>query len=388
MSVILYIAVALLILVLMITIHEVGHYVAGKVLGFKINEFAIGFGKPLFKRTNPKTGETFSIRMIPLGGFCAFHDDAADSITSKDNEANKDAKGFGQMAPWRRLIVLFAGAFCNFVSAIIFAVVLLMVVGYSQVTVLHLVDDRSPNVIEGRIQAGDTVVSINGKTFSLLTPMETVLNNYNLENAGEGTDGMLFVIRRNVDGTVVELEETVYMYRIPPATQGGTASIGVGLPAGTREQPGRERVFAPMAFGVAVGHSFVFCFELAHVILEFLWQLITLQHGLSGIGGPVTTVSVITMSVSQDLLNILLLIPFMGVNLAVFNLLPFPALDGARMVFVTIEWIRRKPIDPKIEGRIHMFGLLFLFGLVIMADLRFIISGGLSFMMGGTGFIP
>ena len=119
---ILYIALAICVLLFMITVHEFGHYTAGKLLKFKINEFSIGFGKALISKTK-KNGEKFSIRIFPLGGYCAFEGE------DEDNKENPDA--FNNQKAWKRLIVLFMGAFFNFLSAIIFAVIFLMAFGYA-----------------------------------------------------------------------------------------------------------------------------------------------------------------------------------------------------------------------------------------------------------------
>ena len=115
-----YICVAILVLLLMVTIHELGHYVAGKILKFKINEFSIGFGPKIFQKTK-KNGEKISLRAFPLGGYCAFEGET-------ENSENPDA--FNKQKPWKRLIVLFSGAFFNLLSAIIFSFILLVSVGY------------------------------------------------------------------------------------------------------------------------------------------------------------------------------------------------------------------------------------------------------------------
>ena len=123
-----YVIVALLALMVMIVVHELGHYTAGKLLGFKIDEFSIGFGPAIFKRKNKKTGEVFSLRPFPIGGFCAFHGEDADgALLDADGNPVKDSKGnvvkdpdaFNNQKPWKRLIVLFSGAFMNFLSAIV-----------------------------------------------------------------------------------------------------------------------------------------------------------------------------------------------------------------------------------------------------------------------------
>jgi regulator of sigma E protease len=134
-SFIFYILIAILVLMVMITIHEAGHYVAGKILKFKINEFSIGFGPAIFSKTNKTTGEKFSIRLIPLGGFCAFEDEEGlsennqpvqpfeeDAIKEeKPIEEDKNApKAFVKQSPWKRIIVLVSGGLANILSAFVF----------------------------------------------------------------------------------------------------------------------------------------------------------------------------------------------------------------------------------------------------------------------------
>ena len=156
---VLYILLALLVLMIMIVVHEAGHYTAGKIFKFKINEFSIGFGKALFKRTK-KNGEVFAIRLIPLGGYCAFEGEDEDS-------ENPDS--FNNKAWWKRLIVLFSGAFFNFLSAIIFSVALLCVVGsgYSELKTVDI--QPSQYVIESEtLQVGDVIKRVNGQKTTFL----------------------------------------------------------------------------------------------------------------------------------------------------------------------------------------------------------------------------
>ena len=135
-----YVIVALLALMVMIVVHELGHYTAGKLLGFKIDEFAIGFGPKIFKHTNKKTGELFSIRPFPIGGFCAFHgEDEEGALLDENGEKVRDASGnivkdpdaFNNKPAWKRLIVLFSGAFMNFISAIF--IITIFFTAYGQV---------------------------------------------------------------------------------------------------------------------------------------------------------------------------------------------------------------------------------------------------------------
>jgi len=375
-----YIIAALVILLFMITVHELGHYISAKALKFKVKEFAVGFGKVLWKKTNKKTGEVFSLRMIPLGGFCSFEGD--DDLESKTIGKNKDfiraeepihrqtgynerseskALSYNEQPPWKRLIVLFSGAFFNFVCAVLFSIGLLMIIGYNQtVSFGHVTADMSPNT---QLQNGDIIhaISVNDgefQEFTLLNSFSAIVNN---ARPGENGDTLVF---RVVDANGATQLRNVELVQAP-----GENRWIIGIAGGIQN----ERV--PIGFFETLWLSFVFCIDLAVMILTFLWGLLTGAVSLAGVGGPITTVSVMSESIGMNWLNIFILVPMISVNLALFNLLPIPALDGARMVFTGIEWARGKPVNPEIEARIHMIGILCLFAFVLFVDLNFIFNG-------------
>lgn len=332
-----YILIAILVLLLMITIHELGHYTAGKILKFKINEFSIGFGKALFSKKK-KNGEVFSIRAIPLGGYCAF--EGEDSTAETDG-----ADTFNSQAPWKRLIVLFCGAFFNFVSAIIFSIILLSVIGNGQVMVRAV--EGINNSVEC-LQAGDVITHANGERLSLFNGGVFGIT----EDVKIGKDIQLTIVRNGEEKNV-----TIQKYA---AMKDGSEVGLIGVE--------NNLVYVPLSVGQAFLHAVPFSFETAWEVLSVLGQLIIGEYGLQDVGGPITTIGAIADAGAISMYNLLLLIPLIAVNLAVFNLLPIPALDGARMVFVLIEWIRKKPINRELENKIHTVGLLILFGFVILVD--------------------
>ena len=389
-----YILVAVAALLFMITIHELGHYIAAKILKFRVKEFAIGFGKAIFKHTNKKTGEVFSIRLIPLGGYCAFEgeDDAGSGFSNAGNkndtiaedagapsaeigspaggkarnatkndrfELDKDGKPyipFNKMAPWKRLIVLFCGAGANFLTAIVFSFILLTCIGYHQ-EVKMVVDHASPNyynvTLDKGIKDGDILTGINGTKFSLLNNYQTQIAKYD--------DKMTFqIVREGVSKDVEVAKSDIY------PLDGGAKYHGVGIIGG-------EISYVKMNVGAAIGQSFVFAGELAWLVLSFFGKMITGQVALSAMGGTFSTIAVLSETVSASMINLLIMIPLISANLAVFNLLPIPALDGARMVFVFIEWVRGKPVNPALENRIHTIGLMVLLGLVVLLDLNYLV---------------
>lgn len=337
------ILIAILVLLLMITIHELGHYVFGKILKFKINEFAIGFGKVLFSKTN-KSGEKVSLRLIPLGGFCAFEGEDA-------NSENPDA--FNNKEPWKRLIVLFGGVLFNFLSAIIFSVILLAVIGNGRQVVTSV---QGPNAEV--LKTNDIILEVNDKKITFLSGgLSGITQNVGLN------EKVTLTIKR--DGQIIEV--TVYKYEfteVDTVTGEQVTQVKFGVALG----------YLKLNFGQALVQATPFCFEVAWDCLVILGRLFTGQISIKQVGGPITTIGAIATASSYSLLNLLLLIPLIAVNLAVFNLLPIPALDGARMVFVLIEWIRGKPINRDLEAKIHAIGLIILFSLVIIIDILHLLS--------------
>lgn len=332
-----YIFIAFLILMFMVTIHELGHYISGKALGFKINEFAIGMGPKIYSRT-AKSGEIFSIRALPLGGFCAFE--------GEENES-PDSRAFNEQAPWKRLITLASGAVFNFVSAILIVIIAFSCFG-DYLPVINTVYETSPNYAEQKLQVGDVIVSIEGQ--ELLLAMD--LSRY----IAKAPDNMTVTVKRN--GELITIQNVKKgEYIVDGTTYFGW---GVGLLTNT------ERT--QYSFGQAVMRSVPYCIRVGGYVLETLGGLLTGLIGLDQIGGPITTIDITRQVASSGIANILFLITLISVNLAVFNLLPVPALDGSKIIFVIIEWIRGKPINRKIEGYIHLVGIICLLLFAVFID--------------------
>lgn len=366
LSTILYVALAIFVLLLMILIHEAGHYLAGRLLKFKINEFSIGFGKAIYSKTN-KRGEKFSVRIFPLGGYCAFEgeNDAGDG---------KNPEAFNNQKPWKRMIVLFAGAFFNFLSAIIFSFILLVSFGYD----IYRVSDSS--IIYNEIlQKGDVIYEVDGTKINFAT--NGTLGSL-LSNAKDKNNITLTVKRYNEELKKDEMIEVViglkqkFKSGVDPSTltdeqladtsnqdiyafdENGNAILTIG-----------NLELYPRPFFEALGGAFSLAIFMAWAVLKSLWMLITFKIPINQIGGTITTISLIATYAQTSIVNLFILLPLIAANLAMFNLLPFPALDGAQMVFTGIEWIRKKPINEKVKGYINMCGLIFLLAFVVIVDI-------------------
>lgn len=405
-----FIIVAILALMLMIIIHESGHYLAGKMLKFRIDEFSIGFGPAIFKRKNKKNGEIFSIRPIPIGGFCAFHgedqegekeankktdqEDAnnedngivADTIdgsapslslgsaentesttnTGETNESSAEEKKrpyFNDQPAWKRLIVLFSGAFFNFISSIIFITILFTAYGQ----ILPVVVDTYDFIGQEQVfESGDVILSVNGKQVNILMPEDVSAA---FKKAG---DTATFEILR--DGEVIEITASrgEYIYEYTQKDEQGNETtltenkVGYGISFSTTWQ----KLDFFRAFSRAFGYAFFIVFK----ILASLGALITGKAGLESAGGTITVVKTIADMSAQGFGPFMYTISIISANLAVMNLLPIPALDGSRMAFTFIEMIFRKPVPRKVEGIIHTVGLVVLLLLVVFLDVFHLVN--------------
>lgn len=358
----LYVIVALVVLLFMVLVHELGHYIAGKILKFKIEEFSIGFGKAIFSRTN-KHGEKISLRIFPLGGYCAFKGEG-------DDEDNPEPDAFNAQKPWKRIIVFLAGVTMNFLTAVVFSVILLCTIGYDvpQIATTKLETTDGQIFEQTVLQEGDIITSVDGvkidfafgDTFSnLISSQQNKVKEY-VEDGGNASD-YTFKITFKRDG--VEQEADISFFDVKVMREDGVTLDSQNYLLAITYKP------YVYSFGEALGRAWGFAFGMAWIVLKSLWMLITFQLPLSSVGGPITTITTIASVTQTNWLNLLILIPMISANLAVFNLLPIPALDGAHVIFTLIEWIRGKPIKRELENKIHFIGLCILFGFVILVDI-------------------
>lgn len=357
MNTVLAVILAILILLVMITVHEFGHYVAGKILKFKINEFAIGFGPKLFKRTSKKTGEAFSIRLLPLGGFCAFDGEDQEGL-------NPDS--FNNKAPWKRIIVLISGPLMNYLLALLLIIISFFAFGQMLFKVGSIVPAPSESYIEYCLEEGDMICRVEGKGIYLTTDLMTSLNGKH-----EGDIVKMTVLR---DGSQKKIEVMLRGdcdFKNSEQTSKLWNALGIGTYEGADGNNYWDIGVASHRFGFfdTIGRSFMYSFRIAGTIFKVLGELLTGHLGLSAMGGPVTTIKLTSQIASQSVQNFFEIASYIGVNLAVFNLLPIPALDGSKVVFCLIEMIFRKPVPRKIEAVIHAVGFVLILAFAILTDI-------------------
>ena len=341
-----YILLAILIFGLLIFVHELGHFIAAKVLGVKVNEFAICMGPPIVQK---KFGETtYSLRSIPIGGFCAMEG---------EDEASDNPRAFTSARWWKRLIILVAGSFMNFLAGfIIIALVFSSAAGFGTARIESFHPGSA--LEEGGLQVGDTLYSVDGQRIYLSSDVSMLLGRLQNDRAD------LVVLRDGqkvrYPGFLVEKRE----FEID-----GKKQMLYGINLGYEEA----------TFGRLLKNSWYSCVDFSRMVWMGLGDLITGRAGLKDVGGPVTIVSTMSetgkaaSSTAEGILNVLYFGAFIAVNLAVMNMLPIPALDGGRvfalLVTVVLEKLLRRKSNPKYEGYIHAAGMVLL--LAFMAFITF-----------------
>ncbi len=370
---------AILILLAMVTIHEFGHYLMGKLLKFNIEEFSVGFGPALFKHRSKRTGELFALRLIPLGGYCAFEgEDGLETDADADAEtsyARHPGGAYTERAPWRRILVLFAGAFMNYLLALVLILILFSCYGQTMLAVYEVAPDESIPA-EYSLHDRDILLSAEGKNLYLTTDLALALNG---KKAGDRARLRVSrVVEETEEGArpVREEREVEVILRADVTVKNSSDLDSVWEALGfLYETDGSGEGTYAVANGIyrfgaaeTVGRSFVYSFKIAGSIFRVIGELFTGKLGLSALGGPVSTITLTSRVASQSMRSFLEIAAFIGVNLAVFNLLPIPALDGSKIVFTLIEWARGKPISRKVEAVIHAVGFVLLLGFAILVD--------------------
>ncbi len=336
------IVIAILIFGLIIAVHELGHFTVAKLCGVKVNEFALGMGPKLL---HFRKGETeYSLRLFPIGGFCAMEGEDDDS---------DDKRAFRCKPVWQRILVVIAGATVNILTGVILTVVLTsMYKSIPSTTIDHFAKNSETEEIiassyDGGLREGDRIIRINGlKVFTY--------SDISYQIASES--GKPFTLEIERAGKKMTLDNITF----------GNSKTGENA-----------RDFAirtlPKTAGNVLSYSLKDSVSTARLIWISLGDLLKGKYGADELSGPVGTISVIGQATEvgdnlrEKTMSLLNLTIFITINVGIFNLLPIPALDGGRLVFLIIEGIRRKPVKPEYEAYVHAVGMLLLFGLMIFA---------------------
>lgn len=348
-----YLVIAILMFSFLIFIHEFGHFITAKLFGVKVNEFAIFMGPRLLHWGK---GETeYSLRLLPIGGFCAMEG---------EDGSSDDPRSFTAKAPWKRCIILAAGAFMNFLTGFLILVVL-----YSSATGFRTLEitgfvEGCPLEGENGLQVGDVLEEVDGDNLYIFSDFQMLT-----ERAGEGP--MDLTVRRNGERIVLE---DVDMTKRDYVVDGETQHI-YGLVLGGVEEK---------TIGSLLKNAWYTSIDFARMVKMGLLDLISGRAGMEDMSGPVGIVDTIqetgqsAETTSEGVMNVVYFGAFIAINLAFMNMLPIPALDGGHIFLLLVTWlietVTRRKIDPKYEAYIHAAGLVVLLGFMVLVTFNDVVK--------------
>ena len=336
----LYILLAIFIFGILILIHEAGHYLFARLFRVTVYEFAIGMGPKILSHTSKKTGIVYSLRLLPFGGFV--------SMAGEDEESD-DPNAFNKKPVWQRFIITAAGATVNLVAGILVMGILVAAAKALPSTTIHSFDENSTSV--QYLQAKDQITAVDG------TRVYT-FNDLLYEIMRKGVEPIDITVVR--DGSEITVSDVVF----PTITDSGVVFGNVDF------IPYAEAK-TPLA---VLKHACVRSVSTIKMIWESLYDLVSGRYGMEAVSGPVGVTQAMTEAASTSLSSLVYLAVVISMNLGIMNLLPLPALDGGRLVFLLIEGIRRKPVPARIEGYIHFAGLAVLMLAMVLITFKDIIG--------------
>jgi regulator of sigma E protease len=350
-------------------VHELGHFITARAVGIRVKEFALGMGPKLLKK---RKGETlYSLRAIPVGGFCAMEG---------EDEESDDPKAFNNKPAPARALVLVAGSFMNILFAILLLIISIFIQGTPGTTVSEITKN-SPAAIAG-LEAGDRIVEADGRKIENWGDLTAVVAGYGKATSGAeaGNDGL-----GTISGVAGESENNSIIPKIVlrvEAADGAERTIETALYADANGDykigitPNREH--PPSYIIKSVKYGCIATWNMTKMMYDVLGQLFTGKAGMDQLTGPIGIVKAVDDTAGYGFIYVVELAALISLNLGIVNLLPFPALDGGRIVFLVVRLFAGKRISDSFEGKFHVVGFVLLIALMIYITVidvgRFIIN--------------
>lgn len=320
---------AILMFAVLIFIHELGHFAVAKACDVKVNDFAIGMGPSLWKKKKGDT--TYHIKALPIGGFCAMEG---------EDEESEDPRAFNNKSLGQKALIVVAGPVMNLILAILIMTIVVFVMGTATTTFGSVYKD-SPAEAAG-IKAGDRVVAVEGVKIRDWNHFVQEVGT----KGGKLKDGEKIAITIDRDGKQMTLDTGLMKDKDGRLIMGVTTKNEKSLTGALVDGP-------KATWNMTVN------------MLDILKKLFTGGVSVNQLSGPVGIVYIVDQSAKQGFMVFLYFMALISLNLAIFNILPFPALDGGRLLFIIIRFITGNRVSDKVEGMIHAAGLIFLLGLTI-----------------------
>ena len=355
MSFLITLIAALFVFSAVIAIHEFGHFTVAKLCGIQVNEFSIGMGPAIWKKIHK--GTQYSLRALPVGGYVAL--EGEESPESQQAEAAREdpalenpippeqrtGKSLNEAPVWQRMLVMAAGAFMNFVLGFVVLLILILAQeGPITSKTIYAIQDGALCGQTG-LQAGDEVVAVNGRRCFVANDMIYELVRTEQYRAD-------FTVKRN--GQTVELPDVQFDTW---QDEDGQTHMSLGFTVYGIEK-------TPLSVLKEAGNSVLY---YGRIVFTSLLDLLKGRESINNLSGPVGIVSAIGQAASYGWKDLLQMLALITINLGIFNLLPFPALDGGKVMFLAIEGITGHAVPEKLQGRLTVAAFALLFGLMIFA---------------------
>ena len=356
----LYVLLALFAFGILIALHELGHYLAARFCGVGIHEYSIGMGPKLFSFKGKKTFQVvkkkdvqefdeegnpipmvetevhtteYSLRALPIGGYVSM---------VGENEESDSPDAFGAKSVWKRILIVLSGPLTNVILGFLLMMVLVLCTKTFASTTIGAFDEGATSHLYG-LQVGDTVTHVEG--VRVHTGNELVY-----EVLNEGYRPLDLTVRRGEETLV--LEDVIFP---------GLVSEGVSF--GSPD----FRVYAEEKnFGTVMKHTWFRSVSTVKMIFDQLGDMLNGRFGMNAVSGPVGVTEEMVSAAKSGMQNFLYLVIVITINLGVFNLLPIPALDGGRLLFLVVEAVTGRPVNKELEGYVHFVGLMLLLGLMVL----------------------
>ena len=334
--------ILIIMLGILVFVHEFGHFIVAKKTGVHVEEFALGMGPKIFEWKRKKDPTTYSIRLFPIGGFCAM---AGEVYEDGDKKLPKN-KYMCNKKPYQRFLILVAGVTMNFILAFVLFFFQGLIWGSSnQLSYVGLVTDNSP-IAKSGIEEGDRIISINNLKTNTWDKIQIAIA---LKNDKESYD---FVVKKQ-DGSIKKYEVTPEKH----VNDDKEEVLVFGFGAGNHLNKGILK---------SIKYAFIKFYSVISSMAIIIVKLFTGKLGLKSLAGPVGMYNVVGQSAKLGIQNLIFLTAYLSVNLGFINILPFPAFDGGRILFLVIEKIKGSPVNAKLENTIHTIGFILLMLLMLV----------------------
>ncbi len=324
---------------LLILIHEGGHFFFARLFGVPVREFSIGMGPKILARKSKKHGTVYAIRLFPIGGFV--------SMVGEDEES-EDENAFGRKPVWQRMIITAAGSATNILIGLLAAFVLLLSANQALLSTKVAAFREGATSVQSGLRVDDTILRVNGERVHI--GHELI---YDITHMGyEPVD--LLVER---DGEKLLLEDVIF----PTSTEDGLVFGEFDfLPYGYK-----DKTLPRLA-----EHAFWRSVMSVELVWDSLVDLVSGRYGIEQVSGPIGATEQIGQAAESSSIDLIYLVSLISVNLGIMNMLPLPALDGGRFLFLLVELFRRKPLKPEVEAYIHFAGIVILLGFMLFISFK------------------